>query len=110
MKRFLLGALAALGGVGLYALHKEGKFPHLKMKGTVDSVDRETNTFKIRSFLDKNILMDFTVSPLTKFMWLSHGSAAQFEDVEEGQHVSVSFIKNKENGRILAERVVIENI
>ena len=61
MKKFILGALAALGGVGLYALHKEGKFPVLKMKGTVDSVNHESNTFKIRSFLDKNILMDLSL-------------------------------------------------
>ena len=91
MKKFILGALAALGGVGLYALHKEGKFPALRIKGTVDSVNHETNTFQIRSCLDKNILMDLSVSPLTKFMWLSQGenamNAATFEDVIAGRRV-----------------------
>lgn len=114
MKKFILGALAALGGVGLYALHKEGKFPALKIKGTVDSVNRDAHTFQIRSCLDKNILMDLSVSPLTRFMWLSHGengmNTAAFEDLTVGQRVHVSFIKNKESGRILAERVVIENV
>lgn len=114
MKKFILGALAALGGVGLYALHKEGKLPALKIKGTVDSVNRDAHTFQIRSCLDRNILMDLGVSPATRFTWLHHGenavNAARFEDVAAGQRVHVSFVKNKESGRMLAERVVIEDV
>ena len=114
MKRFILGALAALGGIGLYKLHKDGSFPVLKMKGTLDSVDLEKRSFQIRSALDKNVLMDFMISPLTRFMWLTHPlegtNIASPEDMVTGQKVSVSFIKNRESGRLIAERVVIENV
>lgn len=112
MKKFVLGALAALGGVGLYKLHKEGKFPSLKIKGTVDSINHDAQTFQLRSALDRNILMDFCVSPLTKFMRLptaeGNQNPARFDDMVEGQRLSVSFVKNKESGRMIAERIVLE--
>ena len=116
MKRFILGALAALGGVGLYKLHKDGKFhyPVLKVKGTVDSVDYEKRSFQLRSALDRNILMEMSVSPTTRFMWLTvaEGSEniAQFADIVEGEKVNVAFSKNKDSGRLIAERVIIENV
>ncbi|MBR1945223.1 MAG: hypothetical protein IJ846_02885 [Alphaproteobacteria bacterium] len=116
MKRFVLGALAALGSVGLYKLHKDGKLqiPVLKVKGTVDSVDYETRTFQLRSALDRNILMEMAVAPTTKFMWLTTAegaeNTAQFADITEGEKLNVAFSKNKESGRIIAERVVIENV
>ena len=114
MKRFILGALAALGGVGLYKLHKDGKFPVLKVKGTVDAVNYEDRTFQIRSSLDHNILMDIAVSPATRFMWLkpSEGTdnMAQFADITDGERLNVAFSKDKESGRLMAERVIIENV
>ena len=115
MKRFILGALAALGGVGLYKLHKDGKLqiPVLKVKGTVDSVDYETRTFQLRSAMDRNILMDMSVSPATRFMWLNPGdgmeNTAQFADITEGEKLNVAFSKNKDSNRLIAERIVIEN-
>lgn len=115
MKRFLLGALAALSGIGLYRMRKEGKFPvpALKVKGTVDTVDYERRTFQLRSSLNRNILMDMAVSPDTRFMWLKPVSGientAQFADITEGEKLHVAFSKNKEDGRFIAERVVIEN-
>ena len=116
MKRFILGALAALGGVGLYKLHKDGKFhiPVLKVRGTVDAVDYEGRSFQLRSALDRNILMDIAISPETRFMWLTavegKENSAQFADIIEGEKLNVAFSKNKDNGRLIAERVVIENM
>ena len=116
MKRFILGALAALGSIGLYKLHKDGKFqyPVLKVKGTVDSVNYESRTFLLRSALNANILMEMIVSPTTKFMWLTAVDGAEntalFADVTEGGKLTVAFSKNKESGRIVAERVIIENV
>ena len=114
MKKFVLGVLATLGGVGLYRLHKDGKFPVLKVKGTVDTVNYEARTFQIRSALDRNILMDIAVSPTTRFMWLKPvegaDNIAQFADITDGEKLNVAFSKNKENGRLVAERVVIENV
>lgn len=115
MKRFILGALAALGGIGLYKMQKDGKFhvPGLKVKGTVDNVDYEARSFQIRSALNRNILMDIAVSPDTGFMWLKPvagvENTAQFADITEGEKVHVAFSKNKEDGRFIAERVIIEN-
>lgn len=115
MKRFILGALAALGSVGLYKLHKDGKIhiPVLKVKGTVNNVDYEARTFQLRSAIDRNILMDITVSPETRFMWLKPAAGsentAQFADLTEGEKLHVAFFKDKENGSIVAERVIIEN-
>ena len=115
MKRFVLGALAALSGIGLYKLHKEGKIhiPALKVKGTVNAVDYEARAFQIRSDFDRNILMDIAVSPTTRFMWLNgtdgKGDAAQFADIADGEKLHVSFFKDKESGRMVADRVVIEN-
>ena len=115
MKRFVLGALTALGGIGLYKLHKDGKlqFPTLKVKGTVDTVDYEARTFHLRSALDRNILMEMAVSPTTKIMWLStmagKDPVAQFSDITEGEKLHVAFSKNKESGLMMAERIVIEN-
>ncbi|MBO4520595.1 MAG: hypothetical protein J5787_05260 [Alphaproteobacteria bacterium] len=115
MKRFILGALAALGGIGLYKLHKDGKihYPVLKVKGTVDSVDYERRSFQLRSALDRNILMEMTVSPATRFMWLNpvgdKENMAQFADITEGEKLNVAFSKNKDNDCLIAERVVIEN-
>ena len=106
MKKFVLGALAALSSIGLYKLHKEGKLhvPVLKIKGTVNAVDYENRSFQIRSSLDRNILMDVSVMPDTHFMWLNPVSGmenmAQFADVSEGEKLGVSFVKNKENGKI----------
>ena len=115
MKKFVLGALAALGGIGLYKMHKEGKIhiPALKVKGTVDAVDYEAKSFRIRSGFDRNILMDMAVSPTTRFMWLKETegqeNTAQFADMTEGEKVHVAFFKDKESGRMTADRVVIEN-
>ena len=115
MKRFILGALAALGGVGLYKLHKDGKFhyPVLKVNGTVDSIDYEARTFQLRSSLDRNILMEISVSPTTRFMWLNVAegaeNTAQFADLTEGEKLNVAFSKNKDSNRLIAERIVIEN-
>ena len=116
MKRFILGALAALGGIGLYKMHKEGKIhiPVLKVKGTVNAVDYETRAFQIRSDFDRNILMDIAVSPTTKFMWLNAADGkedmAQFADIADGEKLHVAFFKDKESGRMVADRVVIENV
>ena len=115
MKRFILGALAALGSVGLYKLHKEGKIrvPALRVKGTVNAVDYEARTFQLRPAIDRNLLMDVSVSSDTRFMWLKPvadvENRAQFSDVREGEKLHVAFFKNKESGAIVAERVVIEN-
>ena len=115
MKRFILGALTALGGIGLYKLHKDGKIhiPVLNVRGTVNAVDYEARTFQIRSAIDRNILMDIAVSSDTRFMWLKPAAGAentaQFADLTEGEKLHVAFFRNKENGLIVAERVVIEN-
>ena len=115
MKRFVLGALAALSGVGLYKLHKDGKIhiPVVKVKGTVNAVDYEARSFQIRMDLDRNILADIAVSPSTRFMWMNAKegmeNTAQFADIADGERVYVAFFKNKENGRMTADRVVIEN-
>ena len=115
MKKFFLGALAALSGIGLYKLHKDGKLhvPELKVKGTVNAVDYENRSFQLRSSLDRNILMDVSVMPDTRFMWLNPVSGmenmAQFADVSEGEKLGVSFVKNKENGKIEAKKIIIEN-
>ena len=116
MKRFVLGALAALGGVGLYKLHREGKIriPDMRIKGTVNAVDYETRAFQIRSDFDRNVLLDIAVSPTTRFMWLNaengKDNAAQFADVADGGKLHVAFFKDKESGRMVADRVVIENV
>lgn len=114
MKRFILGALAALGGIGLYKLRKDGiRFPVLKIKGNVDSVNYEAGTFRLRSALNHNIIMDMTVSQATKFMWLKPldgaDNIARFADLTDGEKLSVAFSKHKESGRFVAERVIIEN-
>ena len=115
MKRFVLGVLAALSGIGLYKLHKEGKIriPLLKVKGSVNAVNYEAHSFQIRSDFDHNILMDIAVSPTTKFMWLNgkegEENTAQFTDMTDGEKVHVAFFKDKKSGRMTADRVVIEN-
>ena len=115
MRKFFLGALAALSTVGLYKLHKDGKLqiPVLKIRGTVNTVDYENRSFQLRSSLDRNILMDVSVSTDTRFMWLNPVSdvekVAQFADIEEGEKLSVAFVKDKESGRIIAKKIVIEN-
>ena len=116
MKRFVLGALAALSGIGLYKLHKDGKIhiPVLKVGGTVNTVDYEARTFQIRADFDRNILVDIAVAPATRFMWMNvkdgMENTAQFADIADGEKVHVAFFKNKDNGRMIADRVVIENV
>ena len=116
MKRFVLGALAALSGIGLYKLHKDGKFkiPLLKVKGTVNSVDYEAQTFQLRSALNRNILMEVGITPATRFMWLTPVNGeekdAAFSDIVEGEKVHVAFSKNKDGGRMVAECIILENV
>lgn len=114
MKKYILGALAALGAVGLYKLHKEGKFPTLKVRGKVVALDPESHTFQLEPAIDKNLLMTFTVLPITKFSWLANGQGgsndAHFDDLIPDAKVNVTFARHFDNPRNVAEHVIIEAV